>query len=82
MDYILNSILDLYRLELRCLVESIHDDTIKVVEFYVEKQKFYVDLENNIYSSSTKNSDRIMGKLVGYLKNGTIYLGDVNTIKN
>ena len=81
LDTILLDILQIYRDELKSRVENIKDDTIKVVEFYIEKKKFYVDMENNIYSRSN-NNERLTGIKIGYLKDETLFLGGENTIKN
>lgn len=81
IEDILLSILEIYREELKLRVENIKDDSIKVVEFYMDKRKYYIDMDNHVYIRSN-NKDRLTGIRVGYLNNGTIFLGGENTIKN
>ena len=69
---------DIYREIYRKVVENIKDNTIKVVEFYIDKEQFYVDKENNVYKYSSKNESKLFGRRVGYLRDGTIYIGSIN----
>jgi hypothetical protein len=43
------------------------------VEFHIDSQTFYVDMDNIIYEPVVNNS-RVIGNPCGYLKDKTIYL--------
>ena len=74
----------IYRELLKNAVYSIKDDTIKVVEFYINKQQYFIDIKNNVYRICSKMntaatfSEKLFGNRIGYLKDGTIYIGSLN----
>lgn len=66
-------IVDLYRSEFLNIISHIKSEKIRVVEFSINSQTFYVDIDNIIYEAVVNNS-RVIGNPCGYLKNKTIYL--------
>lgn len=70
----LKFIIDFYCNVLQNKIDNYKPSNIKVVEFYINKEKFFVDLDNNIYVLNNNYNNKVMGEKIGYLKNRTIYL--------
>ena len=70
----LKFIIDFYCSVLQKKIDDYKPSNIKVVEFYINKEKFFVDMDNNIYILHNNFNNKVMGEKVGYLKNKTIYL--------
>jgi hypothetical protein len=70
----LKFIIDFYCDILQKKIDNYKPSNIKVVEFYINKEKFFVDIDNNIYILNNNFNNKVMGEKVGYLKNRTIYL--------
>jgi len=70
----LKFIIDFYCSVLQKKIDDYKPSNIKDVEFYINKEKFFVDMDNNIYILHNNFNNKVMGEKVGYLKNKTIYL--------
>lgn len=70
----LKYIIDFYCDVLQKKIDNYKPSNIKVVEFYINKEKFFVDIDNNIFILNNNFNNKVMGEKVGYLKNRTIYL--------
>ena len=66
-------IVDLYRSEFLNIISHIKSDKIRVVEFHINSQTFYVDIDNIVYEPVVSSS-RVIGNPCGYLKDKTVYL--------
>jgi hypothetical protein len=66
-------IVDLYRSEFLNIISHIKSTKVRVVEFHIDSQTFYVDMNNIVYEPVVNNS-RVIGNPCGYLKDKTIYL--------
>ena len=66
-------ILELYRTEFLNSISHIKSKKIRVVEFYVNSQQYYVDMDNIVYEPVV-NESMVIGKPCGYLKDNTIYI--------
>ena len=47
---------------------------IPVVEFYLEGNQYFIDIDNKVYTRDSSNSN-LHGISIGYLNDGILYLG-------
>ena len=66
-------IVDLYRNEFLNIISHIKSAKVRVVEFHIDSQTFYVDMDNIVYEPIVNNI-HVIGNPCGYLKDKTIYL--------
>jgi hypothetical protein len=73
---LLDFIKSIYREEFDEKIKSVNLMTrgLSVVEFYLENNKYYIDIDNKVYTQDlTKNI--LHGIEIGYLRDGIIYIG-------
>ena len=72
---LLNYIKSIYREEFDEKLKSINITRgLSVVEFYLENNKYYIDMDNKVYTEDHTKMN-LHGIEIGYLKDGIIYIG-------
>ena len=73
---ILDFIKSIYREEFDEKIKSVNLMTrgLSVVEFNLENNKYYIDIDNKVYTQDL-NKSILHGIEIGYLQDGIIYIG-------
>ena len=73
---LLNFIKSIYREEFDEKLKSMNITRgLSVVEFYLENNKYYIDIDNKVYTED-HNKTKLHGIEIGYLSDGIIYIGN------
>jgi hypothetical protein len=72
---LLEFIKSIYRQEFDEKIQSVNlTRGLSVVEFYLENNKYYIDIENKVYIQD-QSKNILYGIEIGYLRDGIIYIG-------
>ena len=73
---LLNFIKSIYREEFDEKLKSMNITRgLSVVEFYLENNKYYIDIDNKVYTED-HSKPTLNGIEIGYLCDGIIYIGN------